>query len=383
MQGLSGRFEPQVGGYSAFIPDPLPPSDFVVSPALQVVLSKADRALGRLDGSLSIIPDADRFISMFVRREAVLSSQIEGTYASLADVLEYEALMESAAQRMDVQEVINYVNATNRGIELLESLPLSTRLIKEVHAVLMHGVRGGEPSKAPGQFRKSQNWIGGATPASARFVPPPWEDAQKAFAQLEKFMNEPSQLPPLVRAGLLHAQFETIHPFLDGNGRTGRLLITFWLIANKVLAAPVLYPSLYLKREQDEYVRRLQATREESAWEEWLIFFLDAIATAAEEATATALAIVELRHEHQKLISTHFGKRTGVALDLLQQLFSTPFVNAKFIETRLGMSQPTASSLLNQFTERGLLVETTGKPRNRRYSYETYLRLFPGAEDRS
>lgn len=196
-------------------------------------------------------------------------------------------------------------------------------------------------------------------------------------------MNEPPDLPPLVIAGLIHAQFETIHPFLDGNGRTGRLLITFWLIANEVLAAPVLYPSLYLKREQDEYLRRLQATREASAWEEWLIFFLDSVAAAAEETTETALAIVELRQEHQSVISGNFGKRTGVALDLLQQLFSTPFVNTKFIENKLGMSQPTASSLLNQFAQHDLLVEITGKPRNRRYSYEKYLRLFPGAEDRS
>lgn len=383
MNKASGRYEPQIGGYKAFIPDPLPPDGFTVGAGLQAVLSKADRALGRRDGSLAIIPDADRFISMFVRREAVLSSQIEGTYASLADVLEYEALMESTAKTMDLQEVINYVEATNHGLELLETLPLSGRLIKEVHAVLMRNVRGGEPSKTPGQFRKSQNWIGGATPASARFVPPSWEEAHRTFAELEKFMNDAPELPPLIIAGLIHAQFETIHPFLDGNGRTGRLLITFWLIANEVLSAPVLYPSLYLKREQDEYVRRLQATRENGAWEEWLTFFLDAVAAAAGEATNTALKIVELRETHQALVSTTFGKRTGIALQLLQQLYSTPIVNAKFIEKRLGMTQPTASSLLNQFQANGLLVEVTGKTRNRRFSYEQYLHLFPGAEDRS
>jgi Fic family protein len=379
----SGRFEPQIGGHKAFLPDPLPPSGFVVGPKLQATLSRADRALGRLDGSLAIIPDANRFVAMFVTREAVLSSQIEGTHASLADVLEHEALMASTTASMDLQEVINYVAATNHGIELLDTLPVSGRLIREVHAVLMDGVRGGEPSKTPGEFRRSQNWIGGATPASARFVPPPWEDAQKAFAHLEQFMNEPSDLPPLIVAGLIHAQFETIHPFLDGNGRTGRLLITFWLIANEVLTAPVLYPSLYLKREQEEYVRRLQATREQSAWEDWLLFFLDAVAAAAEEATAAALSIVALRHEHQSLIAGTFGRRSGIALGLLSQLFSTPIVNARSIESTLGLSQPTASSLLKQFEQHGILTETTGKSRNRRYTYDRYLQLFPGAEDRS
>lgn len=383
MQKASGTWIPQVGGHTALIPHPLPPADLLLSPRLQAVLSRADRALGRLDGAVAIIPDASHFISMFVRREAVLSSQIEGTHASLADVLEHEAHLGSSARSMDLQEVINYVDATNRGIELLKTLPLSGRLVREVHAVLMQGVRGGEPSKTPGEFRRSQNWIGGATPASARFVPAPWEEARRAFADLEQFMNEPSELPPLVVAGLIHAQFETIHPFLDGNGRTGRLLITFWLIANDVLTTPVLYPSLYLKREQEEYVRRLQATREASAWEDWLIFFLDAVAAAAEDATAIALAIVQLREEHQRLIAARFGKRTAAALDLLRQLYSTPIVNARFVEASLGLSQPSASSMLRLFEEQGILRESTGRARNRHYVYHRYLALFPGAEDRS
>jgi Fic family protein len=383
LQKQSGRYEAQVGGYRAFIPDPLPPKNLEVSPKLLTILSRADVALGRLDGAVAIVPDVDWFVAMFVRKEAVLSSQIEGTHASLADVLEFEALMEERAERMDLQEVVNYVAATQRGVELLKTLPISDRLLKEVHAVLMRDVRGGAPLKTPGEFRKSQNWIGGATPASARFVPPPWEEAQQAFFELEKFMNGAHVLPPLIIAGLIHVQFETIHPFLDGNGRTGRMLIIFWLMAKGILSAPVLYPSLYLKRQQEEYIRRMQACREESAWTEWLEFFLDAVAEAAVEATRVALDIVELRKQDQERITKAFPRRSSNALRLHQQLFSTPIVNMKFVEAALGVSQPAANALLNEFESLGIVREITGGQRNKRFSYERYLKVFPGVDDRS
>lgn len=379
--GPSGVYVGQPGGYQAFIPHPLPQT-IELSAKLQGLLSKADLALGRLDGSVGIIPDADRFISMFVLREAVLSSQIEGTNASLMDVLEFQAQMDSTSDNVDIREVVNYVEATKIGLDLLEDLPISSRLIRQVHGVLMNDVRGGEPSKTPGEFRRSQNWIGGATPASARFVPPPWQEAEKAFHELEKFINGTPSIPPLIAAGLIHAQFETIHPFLDGNGRTGRLLITFYLIDKGLLTKPVLYPSLYLKREQAEYVNRLQDIRDSGGWDDWLEFFLDAVTEAAQEATQTALSIVELRQRHQALIP-QMGRRVGNALRLLENLYRHPVVTSKLVEQLLGISQPAAWALLKEFEAKGLLVETKGNERHLEYSYAEYLDLFPDLTQRS
>ena len=236
--------------------------DLVLDEKLQALLSRADLAIGRLDGVIEVIPDPDRFVFMYVRREAVLSSQIEGTQASLMDVLEYEAREDEAEARVDVREIINYVDAMSYGLERLNSLPISRRLISEVHAELMQGVRGGEPHKTPGRFRNSQNWIGGASPATARFVPPPAEEIAEAFSNLETFLHDNSPMPSLIKAGIAHAQFESIHPFLDGNGRTGRLLITFWLVEQAVLRKPLLYPSLFFKEHREEYGDRLQAIRD-------------------------------------------------------------------------------------------------------------------------
>ena len=384
MDNPNGKYARQIGGYDAYVPSPLPPKGLTLSSSTQSLLSKADLALGRLDGALAIIPDPNRFASIFALKEAVLSSQIEGTNASLSDVLEYEAQLQAAPHSVDIQEVINYVDATNLGIELLATLPITGRLLKQVHKTLMNGVRGGEPSKTPGEYRRSQNWIGGATPASARYVPPPPDEVGPTMSGLEKFLNKGhNDFPPLVAAGLIHAQFETIHPFLDGNGRTGRLLIIFWLIEQKILKAPVLYPSLYMKLERDEYVRRLDETRTATGWEGWLRFFFDAIAAAATEASSVALAIVHLQSQHRKLITTEFGKRAPNALKLLDLLFKRPIVEAKLVERDLGLSQPTVSSLLNEFALKGILVETTGSQRNRRYSYDAYLSLFPSLHDRS
>ena len=379
----AGHFErQQPGGYLAFIPAPLPPTDLRIEASLQALLSEADVAVGRLDGAVRLIPDPDLFVFMYVRREAVLSSQIEGTQASLMDVLEYEAELDHSERRVDVVEISNYVAAMNYGLARLADLPISRRLLCEIHAVLMKDVRGGEPHKTPGEFRRSQNWIGGASPATARFVPPPWEAAEEAFADLERFLHDPTPMPPLIKVGLAHAQFETIHPFVDGNGRIGRLMITLWLVEQRILRHPLLYPSVFLKEHRDEYIDRLQAIRDDGSWEDWLAFFVDGIGQVAREATDRALEIVHLRDEHRNLIATRLGKRGPNALALLDQLFRQPVVSAKTVEALIDVSQPTASALVRDLDRLGILRELTGQPRNRLFAYQPYLGLFPGVEDR-
>lgn len=379
----AGRYVRQPGGYQAFVPAPLPPPAIATDPQLLSLLSTADLALGRLDGATKLLPDPDFFVMMYVRREAVVSSQIEGTQASLMDVLEFEAEMDQAERRVDVVEIANYVTAMNHGLAKLPQLPISRRLLCDVHAVLMMDVRGGEPQKTPGQFRKSQNWIGGASPATARFVPPPWEEVGPAFADLEQFLHDTEPMPALIKVGLAHAQFETIHPFLDGNGRIGRLLISFWLVEQKIIQRPILYPSLFFKEHREDYIDRLQAIRDDGAWEDWLAFFVDGIGQVAEEATGRAYEIVHLREDHQRLIGEKLGKRAPNALALLEHLFRQPVVTAKLVESMVGVSQPTASALVRDLEDIGILRERTGKRRNRLFAYQPYLDLFPGATSRS
>ena len=379
----AGRFIRQAGGYRAFVPAALPPPDLTLDPQLQALLSTADLALGRLDGATKLLPDPDFFVLMYVRREAVVSSQIEGTQASLMDVLEYEAEMDQAERRVDVVEIANYVAAMNHGLGLLPTLPISRRLLCEVHAVLMKDVRGGEPQKTPAEFRRSQNWIGGASPATARFVPPPWEEVGPAFADLERFLHDDEPMPALIKAGIAHAQFETIHPFLDGNGRVGRLLISFWLVEQQVIQRPILYPSLFFKENRGDYIERLQAIRDDGAWEDWLAFFVDGIGQVAEEAAGRALEIVQLRDDDQRLIAEKLGKRAPNALALLEHLFRQPVVSAKLVESMVDVSQPTASALVRDLEEISILRERTGKRRNRLFAYQPYLDLFPGATSRT
>ena len=378
----AGHLEKQIGGYSAFIPAPLPPLDLDVGPRLQALLSSADLALGRLDGAVEVVPQPDQFVLMYVRREAVLSSQIEGTHASLMDVLEYEAVKERGEARMDVREIVNYVDAMHHGLSRLANLPLSRRLMCEVHEILMKGVRGGEPHKTPGQFRRSQNWIGGASPATARFVPPPPDDVDESFAALENFLHASDPMPPLLKAGLAHAQFETIHPFLDGNGRTGRLLITFWLVERGVLKKPLLYPSLFFKEHRDEYIDRLQAIRDDGAWEDWLAFFLDGIAHVAAEATERALEIVALRERDRDRIVAELGRRAHTGLRLFELLLAHPVVTASSVMEMIDVSSPTANALVRDFQRIGILKEMTGRQRRRVFSYQEYLDLFPDAATR-
>jgi Fic family protein len=375
----AGHYERQPGGFEAFIPAPLPPEDLEIDATLQALLSKADLALGRLDGVVEMVPDPDRFVLMYVRREAVVSSQIEGTHASLMEVLEHEAEVEPAEARMDVREIINHTSAMEHGIRRLETLPLGRRLMCEVHGVLMAGVRGGEPQKTPGELRRSQNWIGGGSPTTARFVPPPADVVPEAFADLERFLHDESPMAPLIKIGLAHAQFETIHPFLDGNGRTGRLLITFWLVEQGILKKPLLYPSLYFKEHRDEYMERLQATREEGGWEDWLAFFLDGIAQTADEGADLAMRIVELRERDRARVGV-LGRRAGNAQRLVDELFRQPIVTARTVEALLRVSQPTASALVRDLADMGIVREVTGRQRNRIFAYVEYLQLFPGAE---
>lgn len=379
----AGRYVSQPGGFRAFVPAPLPPADLVIDEKLQILLSQADLAIGRLDGIIEVIPDPDRFVYMYVRREAVLSSQIEGTQASLIDVLEYEAQAEKAEARIDVREIINYIHAMAHGLDRLSDLPISRRLLCEVHAELMRNVRGGEPHKTPGEFRKTQNWIGGASPATARFVPPPADLVGEAFSDLENFLHEDSLIPPLVKAGIAHAHFETIHPFLDGNGRAGRLLITFWLVERNILRKPLLYPSLFFKEHKEEYGNRLQAIRDNGEWEDWLEFFLDGVAQVAEHAYQTALEIFSLRRRDQQKISDNLGRRAGSGLMLLDELLKLPVVRTRTVQGAIGVTQPTATSLLESFVDLGILREVTGRTRYRVYQYDDYLDLFPGGTSKS
>ncbi|HEX2296365.1 MAG TPA: Fic family protein [Actinomycetota bacterium] len=378
----AGQHERQVGGFSAFIPRPLPPADLDVGPRLQALVSNADLALGRLDGAVDVVPHPDQFVLMYVRREAVLSSQIEGTHASLMDVLEYEAIRERGEARMDVREIVNYIAAMRHGLSRLSVLPVSRRLMCEVHEILMRNVRGGEPHKTPGEFRRSQNWIGGASPATARFVPPPADLVGEAFAALEDFLHATDPMPPLIKAGLAHAQFETIHPFLDGNGRTGRLLITFWLIERGVLKKPLLYPSLFFKEHRDEYIDRLQAIRDDGAWEEWLAFFLDGIAHVAAEATDRALEIVALRERDRERVLVSLGRRAHTGLRLFEQLLEHPVVTASSVMEMIDVSSPTANALVRDFERIGILKEMTGRQRRRVFTYQDYLDVFPDAAAR-
>lgn len=376
--GRSGRYVRQPTGYSAFVPNGLPPSNppVDIDIGMQTLLSSADRALGRLDGSIQTLPNPDLFVLMYIRKEAVLSSQIEGTQSSLTDVLEAEANLMDAHRPGDVAEVINYIDALRYGIGRLPTLPISTRLIREIHERLMSGVRGQE--RNPGEIRTSQNWIGhgGSTLNDAVFVPPPAHEVGPALAAMESFVHSEDQLPVLLKIGMVHAQFETIHPFLDGNGRVGRLLITLLLCERRALSEPVLYISHYLKANRQTYYELLQGVRDQGAWEPWLKFFLEGIRTVSDEATETARQIVSLRERHRKLITDTFGRAAASGLTLLEDLFQHPVVSVKYVAQLLAMTQAGANVLVRRMVATGILVETTGQARNRAFRYGDYVDLF-------
>lgn len=372
----SGTFVKQPSGYRAFIPAPLPPEPPLEMDAEMVrLLSEADLNLGRLDAVSLLVPNPDLFVAMYVRQEAVLSSQIEGTQCTLEDVLQFEADPKSVGEPKDIAEVVNYVGAMNYGLERLKEFPLSLRVIREIHAKLLEGVRGKE--RDPGEFRRTQNWIGpgGATLATATFVPPPVPDMLDALDNFEKFLHQSEVLPPLIHFGLAHAQFETIHPFLDGNGRVGRLLITFLLCQREILERPLLYLSHFFKVHRAEYYDRLMAVRNDGNWEGWLKFFLRGVAKVSRSATETARAILALESEHRQLINENVSN-TALGHRLLELLLRQPIVSVRLVEKNLDCAFVTANKLAEQFVRQGLLAERTGAQRYRQFEYEPYLKLF-------
>ena len=373
----AGRMVQQPNGFRAFIPNPLPPVPAIdLTGNLQALLSQADHALGLLEGAARMLPNPELFVFMYIRKEAVLSSQIEGTQSSLQDVLAAEAKLFDPNAPSDVGEVVNYVRAMQHGIARLGQLPISVRLIQEIHAELMQGVRGG--NLTPGELRRSQNWIGpaGCGIRNASFVPPPPHEMLQAMSELELFLNSPSSLPLLVQIAIAHVQFETIHPFLDGNGRVGRLLITFLLMNRGLLTQPVLYLSHHFKRHRSAYYEHLQMVRTRGDWEGWVEFFLQGVIDVSREAALTAKAILAMREEYRSKIADTMGRGAGSAHRVMEKLFDQPIVAVATVREWLDITPAGANSVVNRLVEIGLLTEITGYARNRRFRFDPYLRLF-------
>lgn len=373
-----GRYEiSTVGGETvrAYLPPPLPPVPALRLETLQVLLEQANQSLGRLDGLASVLPDLTLFLYAYVRKEAVLSSQIEGTQSSLSDLLLFENEEVPGVPLEDVQEVSNYVAALNQGLRRLrEGFPLSLRLIREIHNVLLSHGRGSD--KEPGEFRRSQNWIGGTRPGNASFVPPPPESLMEHMGQFELFLHEESSgLPLLIRAGLAHVQFETIHPFLDGNGRLGRLLITFLLCAQGALQEPILYLSLYFKTHRQHYYDCLTRVRTHGDWEGWLEFFLEGVKETSAQAVNAARRILTLmRTDHQQI--EELG-RTAASVSRVHQYAQThPIFSIAAVSKTIGISFPTASAAVEQLQTLDIVREITGKQRHRLFAYGKYLDIL-------
>jgi len=385
-QRKTGTYErTTVGGeeVAAFIPAPLPPARprLVIEGSLGERLRAAEQALVRLELAGEMVPSFDWFIYAFVRKEALLSSQIEGTQATLVDLLAFEAASGADPGSADVEEVCNHLDALGFARAQLadpSGLPLSMRLLNETHARLMQGVRGAD--QRPGEVRRSQNWIGGTRPGDAAFVPPPPHALGELLAALEAYMHADDALPPLVRAGLLHVQLETIHPYLDGNGRIGRLLVTLLLEHWKLLTRPLLYLSLFFKRHRADYYDRLAAVRASGDWEGWTDFFLTGVATIADEAVSSAREIFSLVSEDRAGVLAHAGTSVA-AVRLFELLPRHPVVSVALAITQLGVSKPTAGRAVEALEKAGVLVETTGKKRDRSWVYQRYLdRLRVGTE---
>lgn len=376
MREKAGKFVLQPRGYKAFIPGPLPPKPPInFDSELQNLLSEADRALARLDGIVTVLPNTDLFIAMYVKKEALLSSQIEGTQASLEGVLEFEANLVPKENIDEIKEVVNYIKALNYGIERLRTLPMSLRLIKEIHKILIGKTRGS--ARNPGEFRTTQNWIGpqGAGLSEAIFIPPPPDLVMNLMGNLEKFTHQKDNIPPLIKIGLIHAQFETIHPFLDGNGRMGRILITFYLYWKGLLSKPLLYLSFYLKKNREAYYELLMKIRKEGLWEEWIKFFLKGVYETSQESANTAREIIKLKDKiidklYENSISSIF------AVKLLEILFDSPLIETKDVVSKLKIHKDTANELIKGFEKIGILHEITGKQRYRKYVFKDYVDII-------
>ena len=375
-QYRAGRYVTQLTGYKAFIPSPLPPDPpLQLDEELHFLLSGADRALAKLDGVSFVLPNPDLLVAMYVKKEALLSSQIEGTQASLEGVLEFESDLTPRDDIKEVLEVINYIKAMNYGMKRLENFPMSSRLIREVHAELLEGVRGA--TKKPGEFRRSQNWIGpaGASLNDAVFVPPPHDIVDQLITNIEQIMHSDDIMPPLIKIALIHAQFETIHPFLDGNGRIGRLLITLFLYWKKILDKPLLYLSFYLKKNKDEYYQRLMDIRFKGDWENWLKFFLKGVIEVSGEAVFTVKEIIMLK---EKLIGTLFeSSLSGLkGVKFLELLFEKPMLSVLDVSKYLGITRQSAAQLVKKFLQEGILKEVTGKQRYRKYIFFEFITII-------
>ena len=379
-RGLSGTYDRMtIGGETvqAFVPLPLPPSPRLdLDGPLQQLLESAALALGRLDSITTLLPDEELFLYAYVRKEAVLSSQIEGTQSSLSDLLIFELEDAPGAPNVDVHEVSNYVAAMKHGLNRLkDNFPLSNRLIREAHKILLSHGRGS--SKTPGEFRRSQNWIGGTRPGNAIYVPPPETVLQDCMAEFERFLHaEDDGLPVLLRAGLAHVQFETIHPFLDGNGRVGRLLITLLLCQAGILHQPMLYLSLYFKQHRSEYYELLNNVRLTGNWEAWLTFFLEGVKFTADVAVGTVQRLNIMFREDRDRIEEVAGRKTGSALRVHEALKSRLLLSLPATRLETGLSFHATASAMDLLVSLGIAREITGKRRDRLYVYDKYLSIL-------
>lgn len=376
MNNRAGHYKSNLSGkmaYQSFVSNPLPPDPPIeLTEDMISLLVKANSHLAVLESVATRIPNVELFVSMYVRKEALMSSQIEGTQATLEDVL--DPMLDANTNR-NVADVVNYIKATEYAIGRLQTFPLCNRLIKEVHGVLMEGVRGQE--KSPGEFRYSQNWIGGqgSTLKNARYIPPSPDDMLDAMSDLEKYMNDDNEVDTLIRAALIHYQFETIHPFLDGNGRVGRLLITLFLMEKKVLTTPALYISYFLKKNRVEYYDRMTEVRAKGNYEQWVKFFLEAIIESAEDATATIDKLIAL-HEANEAVISKLGRAAKNTMLVFNYLESNPIIEIRKTAEALGIAFNTVSSAVNRLVDVGILVQTAETIRNRTFAYEAYLDIL-------
>ena len=361
--------------YRALVPPPLPPTPPLDLARLYPLLDRTTQSLGRLDGLTTLLPDTELFIYFYVRKEAVLSSQIEGTQSSLLDLLLYEGDDLPGVPLNDVKEVSNYVAAMDHGLKRLKSgFPLSLRLLREIHGILLRDGRGGHLE--PGEFRSSQNWIGGTRPGNAVFVPPPPEKVMECLGALQTFLHDENvRLPVLVKAAIAHVQFETIHPFLDGNGRLGRLLITFLLCVERALSEPILYLSLYFKSHRERYYELLQLVRTEGVWEDWLEFFLEGVAETAKQAAETATRILDLFRRDRERINK-LGRAATNTLRVHEHLQKVLVLSIPATANTLGVSTPTVRAAIDHLLVLGIVRETTGRQRGRRFVYSGYLDIL-------
>lgn len=382
-RGLQGRLLAQGAApepFKSFVPKPLPPAPAIeFSPELLDLMERSNLALGRLDGLAHLLPDLQLFLYFYIRKEAVLSSQIEGTQSSLSELLLFESKQLSGAPTDDVVEVSNYVSALQFGLKKLrQDFPISIRLIKEMHRVLLAKGRG--QTKDPGEFRTSQNWIGGSRPGNAVYVPPPKEEVVPLMGQIETFYHQHKILPTLVKAALIHVQFETIHPFLDGNGRLGRLLITLMLVADAVLAEPLLYLSLYFKQHRATYYDLLQKVRFEGNWEEWLNFFFTAVLETAQQAVTTSHDVLRLFQRDRARIEK-LGRVRGSTILVHGLLQKKPYLTISTASKDLRLSQPAVTNAMRALQKLEIVRESSGRNWNKIFAYSKYLRIMTeGAE---